>query len=92
MSPSQASRATPRLRWRFPLVLTLALWLCLVPLAGIAVVLGLPWQTAWPVLGVTLAASLLACFILCNTGLKDWRRGSDVRAALQVCARHASER
>ncbi|MEK7873977.1 MAG: hypothetical protein AAB502_09005 [Chloroflexota bacterium] len=93
MPRERVSPAVRRPRWGLPLVLALGLWLCTLPLVGLALALGvLPWQGASPVLGLALAGDLLACFVLCHTVLRGWNRGSDLRAAHQVCVRHASGR
>lgn len=88
MPPDQALGNARRPRWRFPLALTLGVWLCTVPLVGIAVAFGLPWEAAVPVLAVLLAAALLVCLLLCNTALRDWHRLLDAHDALRACGRH----
>lgn len=88
MPRDRVSPAARRPAWGLPLVLALGLWLCTLPLVGLALALGLlPWQGAWPAMSL-----LLACFVLCHTVLRGWRRGSDLRATPGLCPRHASER
>ncbi|MBI4307320.1 MAG: hypothetical protein HY684_00745 [Chloroflexi bacterium] len=79
-------------RWRLPLALALGVWLCTLPLVGIAVALGLPWEAAWPVLGTLLVVDLLVCHVLCRTRLRGWRQRLDVRDSPPVGASILSER
>ena len=93
MPRERVSPSVRRPRWGLPLVLALGLWLCTLPLVGLALALGLlPGQDAWPAVGLLLAGDLLVCFILCGTSLTGWHRGSYLCAAQQVSRRHASGR